>query len=91
MATRRANPVLASQTEKAKRIRGLEDELSESSVNVHAVRPMKRDSIIPSRHSKADRRCVRVKASPAKPIIKADEKINWVGDTGLLQILTVSF
>lgn len=36
---------------------------------------MNRDSIMPSRHSRAERRWVRWKARPISPRIKADEKV----------------
>ena len=38
-------------------------------------RAINRESIIPSKHSRAERRWVRWKASPISPRIKADEKV----------------
>lgn len=40
---------------------------------------MKRDSIIPSKQRRAERRCVRWKARPVRPRVKADEKAKWAG------------
>ena len=43
---------------------------------------MKRDNIIPSKHKRAERRCVRWNARPIRPRINADEKAKWVGVIG---------
>lgn len=59
MATSRASPALASQAEKASKIMGEAEKLVESNCNVHKERAINRESIIPSRHKRADRRCVR--------------------------------
>lgn len=56
MATRRARPALASQAENARRIMGEAEKLVAPSWRVHRDRAMNRESIIPSRQSRADRR-----------------------------------
>lgn len=40
---------------------------------------MKRESIMPSKHRRADKRWVRLNARPANPKRKAEEKAKWVG------------
>lgn len=40
---------------------------------------MKRESIIPSKQIRAERRCVRWNASPIKPRVKAAVKLKWTG------------
>lgn len=91
VATRRASPALASQAEKASRIMGADEKFAESKCSVHRDKPINRESIIPSKHKRADSRWVRWNAKPAKPRIKADEKAKWAGVIRLLWILTTSF
>lgn len=79
MATRRARPALASQAEKANRSIGEAEKLVESSCKVQIERAIKRESIMASRHNKADKRWVRWSAKPISPNIKVDEKAKWVG------------
>ena len=59
IATSKAKPTLASQAENVSRSKGVAKELIELKWRVHKERPINRESIIPSRHSKADRRWVR--------------------------------
>lgn len=54
---------------------GAAEKLVEFSCRVHRDRAMKRDSIMPSRHNKAERRWVRWNARPVRPSMKADEKV----------------
>lgn len=91
MATSSARPVLASQAENARRSIGEAERLVESSWRVHRERAMNRESIIPSKHSRADRRWVRWKARPASPRMKAEEKAKWVGVIRRGWTLTTSF
>lgn len=74
MATNRARPALASQAENARRSIGEAEKLVESSCNAHKERARNRESIMPSRHKRAERRWVRWNAKPVRPNIKADEK-----------------
>lgn len=59
VATSRASPALASQAEKAKRSIGAAEKLVELNSRVHRERATNRDSIIPSKHSRAESRWVR--------------------------------
>lgn len=59
MATSKASPAPASQAEKANRRIGAAEEAVDSSCRVHIARAMNRDSIIPSKHSRADKRWAR--------------------------------
>jgi len=59
VATSRARPALASQAEKARRIIGAAEKLVESSCRFQIDRAMNRESIIASKHKRAERRCVR--------------------------------
>lgn len=59
MATSRASPALASQAEKASRSMGEAEKLVESSCRVQIDRAIKRESIIASKHNRAERRWVR--------------------------------
>lgn len=59
MATIRARPTLASQAENARRSMGADEKLMEESWRVHKERAMKSDSIMPSRHRRAERRWAR--------------------------------
>ena len=54
MATSSARPALASQAEKASSRIGAAENVVDSSCNVHRASAINRDSIIPSRHSRAD-------------------------------------
>ena len=56
MATRSASPVLASQAEKASRSIGAVEKLVDSNCKVHKANAMNRESIMPSRHRRADNR-----------------------------------
>ena len=46
----------------------------ESNCRAHKERAMNKDSIMPSRQRRAERRWVRWNAKPIKPRMKADEK-----------------
>ena len=59
VATSKARPALASQAEKARRIIGDAEKFVESSWRVHRESAMNSESIIPSKHKRAERRCVR--------------------------------
>lgn len=72
--TKRASPALASQAEKASRIMGEAAKLVEPDWSVHKERAMNRESIMPSRHRRTERRWVRWNARPASPRIKVEEK-----------------
>lgn len=56
MATRSASPALASHAEKARRSMGDAEKQVESSWRVQSERAMNRESIIPSKHKRAERR-----------------------------------
>lgn len=56
MATSRARPALASQAEKAKSSIGAVEKAITSSCRAQRARAINRDNIIPSRHSRAERR-----------------------------------
>lgn len=75
----RARPTLASHAENARRSIGADEKLMDDSCRDHRERAMKRDSIMPSRQSRAERRWVRWKARPERPSRKADENVNWMG------------
>lgn len=62
------------------------EKLVESSWRVHRERATNRDSIIPSRHSRAERRWNRWNARPVKPRKKAEEKAKCVGVIKRLRI-----
>lgn len=91
MATNSASPALASQAENARRIRGEAEKLVAFSSKVQSASARNKDSIIPSRHSRADRRWTRWNARPASPKKKAVEKVNCVGVIRQLRTLTASF
>lgn len=76
MATRRPKPALASQAEKARRSIGATVWETASSCRDQIDRAIKSESIMPSRHKRADRRWVRWKAKPARPRVNAEEKAN---------------
>lgn len=74
VATRRARPALASQAENARSSIGAAEKFVESSCRVQRERAINRESIIPSRQRRAERRWVRWNARPDRPNKKADEK-----------------
>lgn len=74
VATSKASPALASQAENARRSMGDAEKLVESSCRAHRERAMNSESIIPSRHRRAERRWVRWNARPVRPNRKDDEK-----------------
>lgn len=74
VATSRASPALASQAEKASTSMGETEKFVESSCKVQIDRAMNRESIMASKHRRAERRWVRWNARPARPNIKVDEK-----------------
>ena len=59
MATSSPRPALASQAEKAKRSIGEAEKLVADSCRVHRERAINKESIMPSRQSRAERRWVR--------------------------------
>lgn len=75
VATSRASPALASQAENANRSIGEAEKLVVPSCKAHRERAINKESIIPSKHKRADRRWVRLKARPVSPNMKADEKV----------------
>lgn len=79
VATSRARPALASHAENARRSIGEAEYPVVFSWSVHRDNAIKRESIIPSRQSRAERRWVRWNAKPARPSVKADEKAKWMG------------
>lgn len=56
VATSRARPALASQAENARRSMGAAEKLVESSWRAQRERAMKRESIMPSKQRRAERR-----------------------------------
>ena len=75
VATKRASPALASQAENARRSIGEAEKWVVFSCRAHSERAINRESIIPSKHKRAERRWVRWNASPDNPSIKAEEKV----------------
>lgn len=90
MATSSARPALASQAEKVRRSIGEAEKLTELSWRVHMERAIKSESIIPSKHKRAERRWVRWNARPARPRRKVEEKAKCVGVIRRLWTLTIS-
>lgn len=76
VATRRASPALASHAEKARRSMGAAEKLAEFSWRAHNERAINRDSIIPSRQRRAERRWVRWNVRPVSPRRNAEENVN---------------
>lgn len=76
VATSRARPAAASQAENANRSIGEAEKFVELNCRDHRESAMNKDSIIPSKQSRAERRWVRWNARPARPRIKVDEKVN---------------
>ena len=91
VATRSPRPALASQAEKARRIIGAIEKLEEFSCRVQSAKAMNRDSIIPSKHKRADKRWVRWNVSPIRPSVNVEEKAKWAGVIRLLWNLATSF
>lgn len=91
MATSRASPALASQTERAKRRIGVVAKVVAFIWSIHRERPRNRESIIASRHNNAERRWARLKAKPNMPVRKAIVKAAWVVAIRQLWTLTTSF
>lgn len=58
---------------------GAEENVVDSSCSAHRARARKRDSIIPSRQSRADRRWVRWNARPVSPRVNAEVKLKYTG------------
>lgn len=58
-ATRRASPALASQAENASNIIGADEKIVAPVWNDHMAVATYRESIIASKHRRADRRCFR--------------------------------
>lgn len=67
-----ARPELASQAENVSRIMGAKDKEGELIVMDQIASARKRESIIPSRQRRADKRWERLKASPVRPRINAE-------------------
>lgn len=59
VATKRERPALASQAENASSSIGAAEKLVESVWRIHREREINSESIIPSRQSRAERRCTR--------------------------------
>lgn len=75
MATRRAKPAPASQAEKANNKIGAAEKAVDSSCSIHRARAINKDSIMPSKHSRAESRWVRWNASPVSPSVNAEAKL----------------
>lgn len=75
VATSRAKPELASQAENVSRIIGIMEQVGEVIVIDQREIAMNRDSIIPSRQMRADKRWERFRARPMRPRRKAEEKV----------------
>lgn len=82
--------MLASQAENARSRTGRGEKLVEERLMDHRERAINNESIMPSRHKRADKRCVRWNASPDSPNIKAVEKEKWIGVIRGLWTLTIS-
>lgn len=91
MATNKANPALASQTERVRRRIGVAARVVAFVWIVHRERPKNSESIIASRQSRAERRWTRLNARPRSPVRKATEKAEWVAAIRQLWTLTTSF
>lgn len=74
MATSKARPVLASQAEKVNKNIGADEKLVAPRVRAHREKDKYRDSIMPSKHRRAESRWVRLKDNPANPKMKAEKK-----------------
>lgn len=79
VATRRARPALASQAENARRSIGAAEYAVVSSWRDQMDRAINRDNIMPSRHSRAESRCVRWNANPISPRMNAELKLKCTG------------
>ena len=91
VATKSASPVLASQAEKANSSIGAVEKLVDSNCSAHRARAINRDSIMPSKHNRAESKCVRWNASPISPKIKAELKLKCTGVIRGSWILTTIF
>lgn len=75
VATKRARPELASQAENVSKIMGTREQRGAAIVVDQREMAINKDSIIPSRQIRADRRWERFRARPMRPRIKAEEKV----------------
>lgn len=91
VATRSAKPTLASQAENASRSKGEVEKLVEFSWRVQRERARNRESIMLSRHKRAESRWERWNARPAKPRINVAENVKWMGDIKQIWTLTKIF
>lgn len=91
MATRMASPALASQAEKVKMMIGMMELDIEFNIIDQIAVAIKRVSIIPSRHNRANKRCERLNAKPIKPKINAELKLKYMGDIRCLWIFTIIY
>ena len=91
VATSNARPALASQAEKASRIIGATENPRDPSCKVHNEKAINRESIIPSKHRRAESKWVRWNVSPMRPNTNVEEKAKCVGVIRLLWSLTTSF
>lgn len=89
VATIKASPVAASQAEKVSISIGIMENENDKVEVGQMHRPTYIDNIVPSRHSRADRRWERFKASPVNPKIKAEQKLKWISVIELLWGLTI--
>ena len=89
VATKIANPALASQAENVKRIIGIIELEVEFNVIDQIAVAINRVSIIPSRHRRADKRCERLNARPIRPRMNAEVKLKYIGDIRCLWIFTI--
>lgn len=89
VATRRANPALASHAEKARSIMGAGVKFVAPICKDQSDKAINNDSIMPSRHKSAERRWVRWNATPERPKINAVVKLKCVGVIRGLWIFTI--
>lgn len=81
--------MLASQADRARSNIGAAEKLVDSVWRVHRDRATNSDSIIPSKHRRADRRWVRWNARPMRPRANAVEKLKCIGVIRGLWTLTI--
>lgn len=86
-----ASPALASQAENVNKIIGMVELEVEFNVMDQMAVAIKRVSIIPSRHKRADRRCERLNARPIIPKMNAEVKLKYIGDIRCLWIFTIVY
>lgn len=91
MATKIANPALASQAENVSIIIGIIELEVEFNIIDQIAVAMKRVSIMPSRHRRADKRCERLNARPIKPKMNAEVKLKYMGDIRCLWVFTIIY